>query len=203
MYALITPPAEVLNHLRAAIDETAASTRMVPWTQPDWWNCRIASFGNLGLEDTTLVMNTLERIGTYCPPLALELGGAEARPADASAEEVAVGVHGDVQGLKSLASAIPSMVQPQGLFLDRRNFRAVVTVAHGGRGQFSATAALAALAGYRGPQWTATEMRLVRLVPGRLDDPAGGRYEDVLRYRFSAPPEPVETTPYVGASTEG
>jgi 2'-5' RNA ligase len=201
-YALITPPAAVLDHLRAAIDEVAPSVGDLPWMHPDGWNCRVAGFGNLGLEDTTLVMNTLEKIGTYCPPLMLQLAGAEARPADDSAEELAVGVQGDVQGLKSLAGAIPSMVQPQGLFLDRRNFRSVVTVAQGAREPFSATSALAALGGYLGPEWTATEMRLVRLVPGRVDDPAGGHYEDMVRYQFSAPPEPVEATTYAGASAE-
>lgn len=202
MYALITPPAEVLDHLRAAVDEAAPAVGDLPWMHPDGWNCRVASFGNLGLEDTTLVMNTLEKIGTYCPPLTLQLAGAEARPADEAAEEFAVGVQGDVKGLRSLAGAIPSMVQPQGLFLDRRNFRCVVTIAQGAREPFSATSALAALGGYRGPEWTATEMRFVRLVPGRVDDPAGGHYEDMVRYRFSAPPEPVEDTRYAGAAVE-
>ena len=202
MYALITPPAEVLDHLRAAIDEAGPSVGHLPWMHRDGWNCRVAVFGNLGLEDTTLVMNTLEKIGTYCPPLTLQLAGAEARPADESAESFAVTVQGDVKELKSLASAIPSMVQPQGLFLDRRNFRSVVTVAQGARESFSATSAIAALGGYRGPEWTATEMRLVRLVPGRVDDPTGGHYEDMVRYKFSAPPEPVEATSYAGASVQ-
>lgn len=59
-----------------------------------------------------------------------------------------------------------------------------------------AAAALGALHDYAGPEWIATEMPLVRLIPHSRNEPGGGDHEDVARYSFSAP---VETNDSVGA----
>ena len=190
LYAVITPPPTVLDHLRGAV-EAAGRRADAPWTDPAMWGCMLARFGSLGLHELTVVMDTLSKIGTFCPPMTLQLKAAEARPTPEQAEELGVGITGDTDALWSLAKAIPSMVQPHGLFLDRRSFHPVVNVAQGTQKTFDADNALKALHGYNGPEWTATEMRLVRLIPHNVSKPGIGDYEDMARYAFSAPPEPV------------
>jgi 2'-5' RNA ligase len=197
MYALITPPPAVLDHLRQAVTAAGVQAPNAPWTTPAMWSCRLARFGNLGLHELTIVTETLGQIGTYCPPLALRLAGAEAHPSAASAEEISVGVEGDLDALLSLANTIPSIVQRHGLFLDRRSFRPVVTVAQATRQPFHAAAGLSALRDYVGPEWTATEMRLVALIPNSADEPGVGVYEDKASYAFSAELESDDD--YVGA----
>jgi len=193
LYAVITPPPTVLDHLRAAV-EGAGRHAEAPWTDPVTWGCMLARFGSLGLHELTVVKDTLTKIGTFCPPMSLRLTAAEARPNPEQAEELGVGIAGDTDALWSLARAIPSMVQPHGLFLDRRSFHPFLTVAQGTQKTFDAGKALSALSGYNGPEWTATEMRLVRLIPHNVSQPGIGVYEDMARYPFSAPPEPVAQT---------
>jgi 2'-5' RNA ligase len=196
MYALITPPPAVLDHLRLAVTEAGLKAPGAPWTEPEMWSCRLARFGNLGLHEVTIVTETLSEIGTFCPPLKLHLTGPEAMPSVEGAEEVGIGVDGDLDALMSLVHTIPSMVKRHGLFLDRRSFRPLVTVAQGARQPFHAGSALSALHGYVSPEWTATEMRLVRLIPNSNDEPGVGVYEDKARYAFTAP---AESDDFVGA----
>ena len=195
LYAVITPPPTVLKHLQEAVDGAARGSD-VPWTDPAIWGCMLARLGSLGLHELTIVKKTLTEISSYCPPMTLRLTAAEARPTNDKAEELGFGITGDVDALWSLARAIPSMVQPHGLFLDRRSFHPVVGVAYGTQKPFHAGNALAALSGYVGPEWTATEMRLVRLVPHNVARPGVGDYEDMARYSFTAP---VEAAPHAGS----
>ncbi len=198
LYAVITPPPSVLHDLRRAVDEARKHTPDVPWTEPSMWSLMLARFGNLGLHEATVVRQTLDEIGTYCPPLTLQLTGAAATPQDSDiVDSVGVGMAGDVTELWSLAKAIPAMVQRHGMFLDRRSFQAVVTLAQGAQVPFPARQAVAALESYVGPSWTATEMRLVRLIPRTNDEPGLGDYEDVARYGFTAAAD-SDTDAYAG-----
>ena len=192
LYAVITPPPAVLHHLRSAVDEARTHTPEVPWTEPSMWSLMLARFGNLGLDETTVVRETLGAIGTYCPPLSLQLTGAVATPEDSlEVESLGVGMTGDLAELWSLATAVPAMVQRHGMFLDRRSFQAVIPLAQAAQGLFPPARALAALQTYQGPTWTSTEMRLVRLIPRSDDQPGLGEYEDIERFSFTAEPEPA------------
>lgn len=195
LYAVITPPAAALNDLASAIDAVRPHAPDVPWTPPETWHLVLARFGSLGLAEVIALKKVLTETGTYCPPLELRLGGGGVKPEDADigADEPEVGVEGDVDALWSLARAIPAMVQRHGLFLDRRSFRPAVSVALGARGPFDARPALRSLDAYRGPGWTATDMRLARLVPHGEEDVGIGDYVDVVRYPCSAPPEPADS----------
>ncbi len=201
LYAVITPPAAALHDLRRAVDAARPYGPDVPWTEPAMWSLMLARFGNLGLHETTIVTQTLSEIGTYCPPLELRFSGAVTRPVDADTngvDELGVALSGDIDGLWSLARAIPAMVQKHGMFLDRRSFHHDVVVAQGAQGTFPATGALDSLSGYLGPTWTATQMRLVRLIPRGADQPGIGDYEDVERYPFSAPVQ-IAPADYAGS----
>ena len=171
LYAVITPPPVVLEHLREALGRAALPAAGVARNDAALLSCRLAAFGNLALPDLTIVRDALAEIGGYCPPLALRLAGAEARPTVDRANEVGVGIAGDLDELWSLARAVPPMVKRHGLLLDRRGFHPDIPVVLAARASFHAGALLAALHGYSGPEWVATEMRLVRLIPARVRHP--------------------------------
>jgi len=128
-HAVITPPPHVLADLAGAVERASAQSPGVPWLPRPAWQLKLAYFGNLGLDESVSVRQTMARIGSYCPPLRLRMLGIEAVPDDADAESLTVGLDGSIDDLWSLANAIPSMVQRQGLFLDRRPFRASGTIA--------------------------------------------------------------------------
>lgn len=190
MYAVIPLPPHVLSDLAAAVERAAALAPQVPWLARDLWHLRLAYFGNLDLKQSTAVRETLQQVGSYSPPLGLRMAGIEARPDDERAESLGLGLAGDLDDLWSLASAIPSMVQRHGLFLDRRSFRTDVTVAHGSRGPFDARAATSALATYQGVPWTAHEMQVVRWLPGSGGTEDG--WQEIETYEFTAPREASE-----------
>jgi 2'-5' RNA ligase len=117
--------------------------------------------------------------------LSLQLRGATAVPDPERAEEIALEITGDVAELISLAQTLPPQVQRQGLFLDRRSFRARLTIATGG--PFDARSVIAALATFESVPWKADEMTLVRILPGGADIP--DVWEQVERYPFTASPD--------------
>lgn len=193
LYAAIVPPPHVVADVAAAVDQAAVVAPDVPWLARELWQVRLAYFGNLDLGQSVAVRETLQQIGSYGPPLNLRMVGVEALPDDDRAESIVFGLDGDIEELWSLAKAIPSMVQKHGLFLDRRSFRADVTVARGDRAPFDARTATGALATYQGVAWTASEMHVLRWRPG-----SGGTedtWEEVEVYEFTAPREdPDEDT---------
>ena len=187
VHALMTPPPAVLDDLAVAVENAAAAGPGVPWLPRHEWQIKLAYFGNLGLTELLAVRATLAQIGSFCPPLGLRLAGAEARPDQEGTESLVLGLAGDLAELWSLAGAIPAMVQRHGLFLDRRAFRADLTIAHAVREPFDSRRAVAALATYQGLPWIADDMHVVRWVPGGDDEDDG--WEDVERYKFTAPRE--------------
>ncbi len=190
LHAVIVPPAEAFAEFGQAVDSAGGDEPAVPWLPRHEWQLRLAYFGNLGLRESVTIRETLTKIGSYCHPLMLQMVGAEALPEEGRAETLTVGLAGDVDALWSLARAIPSMVQPYGLFLDRRSFRASITIAQGSRGPFDARQATSRLAGFSGIGWQADEMRIVRWVPGGAGGPDD--WETVDSYRFTAPREDTD-----------
>ncbi len=187
LYALITPPPHVVADLAVAVEQATQVAPHVPWMPRHLWHLRLAYFGNLGLGEAAAVKETLTEIGRYCPPLSLRMAGVEAVPNDDQASTLQVGLAGDIDELWSLANAIPALVQKHGLFLDRRSFRASITIAHETIAPFDARDAAAALATYNGVPWVADDLRVVRWVPG--SDGAADEWADVERYAFTAPRE--------------
>lgn len=184
-YAVILPPADVRADVTRIQSEVGSLAPGVTWRASDRLQVRLAYFGNLGQVETTAVRTTLTQIAAWCPPLSLQLRGATAVPDPERAEEIALEITGDVAELISLAQTIPPQVQRQGLFLDRRSFRARLTIATGG--PFDARSVIAALATFESVPWKADEMTLVRILPGGADIP--DVWEQVERYPFTASPD--------------
>lgn len=181
-YAVIVPPADVRADVARALTDVGPLAPGVSWRPSDRLQVRLAYFGNLGQMETAAVRSTLTQISAWCPPLSLQLRGAVAVPDPERAEEIALEMTGDVAELISLAQTIPPQVQRQGLFLDRRSFRARMTIASGG--PFDARPVTAALATFESAPWIADEMTLVRMLPGGADVP--DVWEQVERYPFTA-----------------
>jgi 2'-5' RNA ligase len=120
------------------------------------WHVTLAFLGELPAAEPLLP--GLDRAAAAVPPLPLRLsGGGSFRRSGVTW----AGLAGDVDGLRRLADRVAGACREAGVVLEERPFRAHLTV--GRRSAVEPTL----LASYEGPEWTATEIELVRSVLGQ------------------------------------
>ena len=146
LFVALRPPPEALEDLRA---------RLPRWpSAPERWHLTLAFLGELpGPEQ---VHDQLLAVRQPAFALRLEGSGTFGRQGP-----VWVGVGGELDALHDLADDVRRAVQAAGVQLDRKAYRPHLTV--GRRGHPNS----AALSGYRGPAWRASEVELVRSDVGR------------------------------------
>lgn len=143
VFLSLRPPSDVRAHLAAA----AAGLRTTDVAQ---WHVTLVFLGEVASEQPLLP--GLVQVTATTPPLVLRLqgGGAFRRGG-----VVWAGLAGDVAGLVRLADRLAGVCREAGVALEERPFSPHLTVARRARDA-------AALAGYEGPSWTATEVEVVR-----------------------------------------
>lgn len=147
LFVSLRPPPEAVEDLRRAASR---------WpSPPERWHVTLAFLGNVEPEP---VHEALRRqlAGRAAFGLRLEGSGSFGRNGP-----VWVGVGGDVPALRELAQQVTAAAREAGVPLDARAYRPHLTV--GKRGHPDP----ALLASYRGPQWRADEVELVRSDLGR------------------------------------
>jgi 2'-5' RNA ligase len=148
LFVAVRPPPEALADLEAQLPR---------WPSvPERWHLTLAFLGELRAPDD--VHGELSRRLAGRPALDLRLEGSGSF---GRGGPVWVGLGGQVDALHELAAEVATAVRACGVPLERRPYRPHLTV--GKRGHPSP----AALAGYRGPSWTAREVELVRSDVGR------------------------------------
>lgn len=205
LFAAIVPPESVVN---AALDVvrragegsgTAGAQRKGPrWglgrraarpagntltTYPlERIHVNLARFGNLTTPDAVALAAALVAEGVGWPALTLRLDGAMVLETSRT-RAIALNLQGDLDDLARMSRGVKGAAERRGLFLDRRDFRAVLPLAPltdpvpGPDGQ----AALDALAGFEGESWTATHLVLL----GEHSDTAP--YQEIARVELGSP----------------
>lgn len=186
VFVSIRPPAAVLDHLDAALDEVRTDAgRLLRWTDPEQLHMTLAFHPRLGEGAVEDHAASIARIADETAPFGLELTGA----GEFSRRTLWVGVGGDTDALRSLMSA--DLLGDE----ERERRRAHLTVARvsatavrgrGGRrrrheeepADLLLARAVRALAVYRGPAWTVDEIQLVTSHLGR--GRSGGPLHEVL-----------------------
>jgi len=201
LFASVRPPADVLDHLRAALDLTGLGTSPdVPLrrTAEETWHLTVAFFGEvpdgaLGELEELLADAARER-----PTFELRLRGAGVF----SGRTVWVGVGGDVEAMARLAGVARAAGEQVSRYRDgRERQRPHLTVARAtadgprparsrGRrdrdpGPNPVDGLVHALALYEGPTWTVDELHLEQSWPGRGRG-GGPLYEQVARWPLPA-----------------
>ena len=148
LFVALRPPPYAVEDLRAHRPRWPSA--------PERWHVTLAFLGDVG-SPAEVDERLRERLADH-PTFALRLEGSGTFGRNGP---VWVGVGGDVDALRDLAADTARAAADAGIALERKAFRPHLTV--GKRGHPSSTS----LAGYRGPEWRADEVELVRSDLGR------------------------------------
>jgi 2'-5' RNA ligase len=151
LFAAITPPVEVCDHLEAAIDMLGAPRRSRnPWSPRSLWHITLAFYGEVA--DSGELEVNLSRAAAACSPFSLALSGAGTFRHDACW----IGVSDPDEVLPNLAKEVRGdWASPYQHATNRFH----LTISRSGRSA-GLESAMRALAVYRGPEWTVTNIEL-------------------------------------------
>ncbi|MDH6133956.1 2'-5' RNA ligase [Kitasatospora sp. MAA4] len=167
LFVAVLPPAGVLRELAAVL----APLHALPgadrwrWTSHDSWHLTLAFLGEVAPEQLPELEAGLARAAARHPAHRLRLADG-GRFGDRA---LWVGVAGGTRVLRALAEDVQQAAEEAGCGApdDDRPFRPHLTLARASHGRLGEAAAL--LADFRGSEWTAAELHLVR------SESAGGR----------------------------
>ena len=163
LFVAVVPPPEALGHLGAAVTEARAREAAVlgaealRWSRPDTWHLTLAFLGEVADRLVPELERRLRRGAARHPAADVALTGA----GRFDGRVLWIGFSGEVTGLKRLAASVQAASRRAGAGVDERPLRPHITLARA-RDPLDLRPAVAALAGYAGPPWTAHEIVLVR-----------------------------------------
>lgn len=198
LFAAVVPPRSVVSDL----DSVVAPVRddALSWTLTSAWHLTLAFYGDVDEAKLPNLTRRLERAAGRSEPMTLRLAGA----GRFGKAVLWVGVDGDLSPLRRLASSAVACGRRIGLTMGaERRFRPHITLARASSRQRIPTSRddevrtstqrqvdlrpyAEQLRDYVGPEWTATEMTLIR---SHLGQGEGGRarYETVASFPFRSP----------------
>jgi RNA 2',3'-cyclic 3'-phosphodiesterase len=187
LFVALDVPDRVVSDLAAAVDAVRAEHPRLRWVPAPRWHLTLAFLGAVDVRKVDDLCTRLGRAARRYPPLPLELGGA-GRFGD---RVLWVGVRGAVADVGRLAASVAAGSRRAGIAVEDRPYRPHLTLARG-RDGVDLRPAVAALAAYTGPAWTAAEVHLVRSHLGR-----DVRYERLASFVLGGPPvtPPVQDPP--------
>lgn len=170
LFVAVVPPEPVRRHLQQALDGLAGAAPFgstgLRLPGADRWHVTLTFCGEVDEARRTDLEARLARAAGRHAALRLRLAGAGAFPRASRAQVLWIGADGEVDRLGRLAASTSAAARRAGVPVEGRRFRAHLTVARC-RPEADLRETVAALAGYRGPDWLADELRLVRSRVGR------------------------------------
>lgn len=153
---------------------------------PERWHITLAFLGDIDGGGVPAVRDGLAAVAAGVGPLRLRLAGAGVFPDPRRPAVLWIGLTGDVDPLRRLAAQVTDALRAAGVCVERRRFAPHVTVARYRNARADATVAtVAQLSGYSGPDFTITEMHLMR---SHLGSPP--RHDVVDTWRLGGQPTP-------------
>ena len=161
LFVALVPPADALDELAAAVEALRAPPGL-RWTRPEQWHVTLAFLAEVDDRTREALTPRLERVAhRHAPPtLALAGGGRFGR------QVLWTRVDGDRAALRRLADAVRAAARRCGLPVDARPYRPHLTLARASRPATDLTPLAAALDGFAGRPWSASDLHLVRSVLG-------------------------------------
>jgi len=141
-FVAVRPPAEAVEHLRAALGRSA--------TAPERWHVTLAFLGEVA--EPRRLAAPLDAVCAGTPAFALRLAGSGSF---GRGGPVWVGVEGDVLDLTALAGDVARACRRAGADAEKRPYQPHLTVGRRGRPNPSA------LSSYAGPVWSVDHVELV------------------------------------------
>ncbi|MFC5640706.1 RNA 2',3'-cyclic phosphodiesterase [Kitasatospora cinereorecta] len=171
LFVAVNPPVEALQELSdaAAPLHGLSGADRLRWSDPDGWHLTLAFLGEVPAADVPALEERLGRVAGEHGVHRLRLAGA-----GCFGDRVLwVGFDGETWALRRLAEGVRTVVEEAGIESDQHGFHPHLTLARAGstHGQRRATRRLAAgelqlmaaaLEGWRGSEWEASELHLMR-----------------------------------------
>ena len=165
LFVALVPPADALDELAAAV-EALRATPGLRWTRPEQWHVTLAFLAEVDERTREALTPRLERVARrHAPPTLALAGGGRF-----GGRVLWTRVDGDRAALRRLADAVRAAARRCGLPVDTRPYRPHLTLARTlARARDPATdlaPLAAALDGFAGRPWSASDLHLVRSVLG-------------------------------------
>ena len=162
LFVSVEPSAEALRSLEAVVGSLRPQVRGARWTGPERWHLTLAFLGEVAEEVAPRVAAELAAAARPAGPIQLRVAGGGTFPPRGRPRVLWAGLDGQTDELGRLARAVGRGVRHAGVRLERRQFRAHVTLARFRDRDADARAAVRTLAGYAGPWFTIDELHFVR-----------------------------------------
>lgn len=184
LFVAVNPPEPAVAELASAVHDLRAlpGAERLRWAERPGWHFTLAFLGEV---DEALLPELTERLGRAAhrhPAHALRLAGG-GRFGD---RVLWVGAEGEVETLRGLARSVTAGARRAGVVVDgTHSFHPHLTLARSGGGRVNLRPYVAALVDFRGREWRAERLELVR---SRL--PGGGvpgerpRYETIAAWEL-------------------
>ena len=166
LYAAVVPPMRVREELADLVSSVAPGTPELEPVAVQDMRIPVTNFGNVALNDTVKLLDTLREAARSWPCPTLTCSGSAALEYEGD-RSVWSKLDGDLDELLEVGRGVPKVVQPLGFLVDRRKFRPWLAV-----GSITEATTLpylekltAALDGFRSSEWTLETLTVFRKVP--------------------------------------
>ena len=161
MFFAVDPPEAARVSLDRALDPLRGSPGEPRWIPSGRWHLTLLFLGTVPAEVVPLLVQAAAPVVAATPPLDLRLTGGGRFGSPRRPQVLWAGLDGDVRGLTELAGRLADVARALQLPVEDRPFRAHLTVGRWRPRQAADGALAARLAGYRGPAWPVSEVRLL------------------------------------------
>jgi RNA 2',3'-cyclic 3'-phosphodiesterase len=157
LFVALAPPAEAVAQLAAVLRDLPPEPR-VRWTRSEQWHITLAFLAEVDDRTRAELVERLGRVAGRHPPLSLALAGG----GRFGGQVLWTRIDGDRMPLRRLANAVRAAARRSGLPTEQRPYRPHLTLARSAEPAPDLRPLVAALQGFAGSTWPATELYLVR-----------------------------------------
>ena len=196
LFIAIELPAEVRAALAAAQRSLQSRGRGLRWVDPDGAHLTLKFLGETAADRVEAITTALATAAAAAHPFTLHTAGLGAFPGTKAPRVVWLGVSGELDRLRRLASDVERLVAPLGFPSEARGFSPHLTLARTARDLTGAERAAlgVAVAESVAPASVAWQVTAVSLMRSTLG-PGGARYCRIVSVSLDAPNAPVIIPP--------
>src|SRR4051812_5699867 len=163
LFVAVTPPRDAVDTLAARVQQLRADWPQLRWVPVEQWHLTLAFLGEVAESVLPRLEHKLANAARRSTAMTLRFGGAGTFPERGAPRVLWTSVDGDTTELTAAARNVADAARAAGVDVERRRYRAHLTLARVRPGApVDAAALVAALSSYAGPSWSADELHLVR-----------------------------------------